>query len=305
MRIAHFSDLHVLSLAGVSPTRFLNKRFSGYLNLRLKRKHVHKTDYVRAIAREVKQAKLDHVVVTGDLTNLALETEFEAVRELLEDDLGLHPDQVSVVPGNHDLYTRGAMRGRRFVQYLGAYVASDYDFATGHDLGVFPFVRVRGPLAIIGLSSAVPRPPFVAAGKLGKPQLDALSRILAHDELKNKTPVVLLHHPIHAPKSRMKALLEGLHDARELAQRLAGVEHGLLLHGHLHRRIRQVLATDKGEVVSMGATSASLHHEESHRMAGFNLYTFDEAGRLAGTEAHVLGEDDRFRVEPVPLGEWM
>ena len=80
---------------------------------------------MRAIAREIKRAGVDHVAVTGDLTNLALETEFEAVRELLEDELGLHPSEVSVVPGNHDLYTRGAMRGRRFVRYFGAYVESE------------------------------------------------------------------------------------------------------------------------------------------------------------------------------------
>ena len=66
MRIAHFSDLHVLSLAGVPPTRFLNKRFTGYLNLRLKRHHVHKTAYVRAIAREVKQAKITRVGLVTD-----------------------------------------------------------------------------------------------------------------------------------------------------------------------------------------------------------------------------------------------
>jgi 3',5'-cyclic AMP phosphodiesterase CpdA len=304
VRIAHFSDLHVLSLAGVGPLRFLNKRLVGYLNLRFKRHHIHRTAYVRAIAREVRRAGVDHVAVTGDLTNLALEPEFEAVRELLEDDLGLPPSSVSVVPGNHDLYTRGAMRGKRFVRYMGAYVESDLDVATPGDLGVFPFVRLRGPLAIVGLSSAVPRPPFMAAGKLGDAQLDALSRLLALPEVAARTPVILLHHPIHAPRSRVKAALEGLHDARELGRRLAGVEHGLLLHGHLHRRLRQVMTTDRGELQSIGATSASLHHDLDTRMAGFNLYEFDDAGRLVGTEAHVLTPDDRFRVEPVPLGEW-
>lgn len=305
MRIAHFSDLHVLALDGVGPERFLNKRLSGYLNLRLKRHHIHRTGYVRTIAREMKRAAVDHVVVTGDLTNLALETEFEAVRELLEDDLGLLPSQVSVVPGNHDLYTRGAMRGRRFVKYLSAYVESDLDVATGKDLQVFPFVRLRGPVAIIGLSSAVPRPPFMAAGKLGVPQLDALSRLLEHPEVRSRTPVLLLHHPVHIPSSRSKALLEGLHDARELAKRLAGLEHGLVLHGHLHRRIHQVLKTDRGELQAIGATSASLHHEHESRMAGFNLYEFDDGGALVKTEAHVLGDEDRFCVKSVPLGEWL
>ena len=44
MRIAHFSDLHLLDLEGVSPTRFLNKRLTGLLNIRLKRGHVHRAE---------------------------------------------------------------------------------------------------------------------------------------------------------------------------------------------------------------------------------------------------------------------
>jgi hypothetical protein len=40
----------------------------------------------------------------------------------------------------------------------------------------FPFVRRRGPLALIGVSSAVPTPPLMATGRLGRAQLDALDR---------------------------------------------------------------------------------------------------------------------------------
>ncbi|HEX7601758.1 MAG TPA: metallophosphoesterase, partial [Polyangiaceae bacterium] len=73
MHIAHFSDLHVLSLEGVGAMRFMNKRLSGLANLRFKRQHAHRTSYVRAVAKEIARVRADHVVVTGDLTNLALE----------------------------------------------------------------------------------------------------------------------------------------------------------------------------------------------------------------------------------------
>src|SRR5205085_8489886 len=125
MRIAHFSDLHVLALDGLTASRMLNKRFTGWVNLKLKREHKHRPAYVRAIAREITRANVDHVVITGDLTNLALEQEFEAVKELLEGELGLDADRISAVPGNHDLYTRGAMRDRRFTTYFAEYVKSD------------------------------------------------------------------------------------------------------------------------------------------------------------------------------------
>src|SRR5688572_10373746 len=204
MRVAHFSDLHVLALDGVSRLRLLNKRFTGWVNLKLKRAHKHRPAYVRAIAREITRAKIDHVVITGDLTNLALEQEFEATKQLLEDELELDAENVTVVPGNHDLYTRGALRSRRFTTFFSHYMESDLpELAAEIPLGRFPVVKLRGPLAIIGMSSAVPRPPLMASGKLGQAQLNALERILEHPEVKKRTAVVALHHPVHNPPSRL------------------------------------------------------------------------------------------------------
>ena len=302
MRIAHFSDLHVLSLEGVKAYRFLNKRLTGYANMRFKRSHVHHVSYVRAIAREIAKSKIDHVVITGDLTNLALEAEFEAVRLLLERELGLDAKHVSIVPGNHDLYTRGAFTARRFEEYFGQYMTSDLpELAIDIGVGRFPIVKLRGPAAIIGLSSAVPRPPFVAAGKLGKRQLDALTKILVHPEVKKRTPVVLLHHPAHNPLSKVKTLLEGLHDAALLWTTMKDLPRGLVLHGHLHRRMQRPLATTSGSLHAIGATSASLDHEDRARMAGFNLYELSAEGAIVTIEAHVFDpKRDGFDVESVP-----
>ena len=236
------------------------------------------------------------MAITGDITNLALEPEFEAARSLLEDDLGLAPSEISIVPGNHDLYTRGSLTGRRFTRYFGRFLESDLpELAVDTGLGPFPFVRLRGPLAIVGLSSAVPRLPFVAAGKLGRAQLDALERVLAHPEVVKRTPVVLLHHPAHNPPSRLKTLLEGLHDADELTRRVEHCSHGLILHGHLHKRQRRPLLTRRGELHVVGATSASLHHEHGAKMAGFNLYEFDDAASSPTSGARARGRGETFR----------
>jgi 3',5'-cyclic AMP phosphodiesterase CpdA len=302
MRIAHFSDLHVLALDGVETMRFLNKRFTGWVNLRLKRGHKHRPSYVRAIAREVTRANVDHVVITGDLTNLALEQEFEAVRELLEEELGLGRDHVTVVPGNHDLYTRGALRAKRFTSFFAPYMTSDLpELAADLELGRFPIVKLRGPVAIIGMSSAVPRPPLMASGELGKQQIEALERILAHDEVKRRTPVVALHHPVHNPPSKVKTMIEGLWDADQLVDVMRHQPRGLLLHGHLHRRVQQALATRTGKLLAVGATSASLDHDNEHRMAGFNVYELDGAGDVDSVVAHVYDPvKESFRVESVP-----
>jgi len=93
----------------------------------------------------------------------------------------------------------------------------------------FPFLRRRGPLALIGVSSAVPTPPMMATGRLGRAQLDALDRILAQLSAEAAFRVLLVHHPLHSD-SRIKRLTDS-RALRALLQR-RGVE--LVLHGHDH-----------------------------------------------------------------------
>jgi len=286
MKVAHFSDLHLLSLEGVRPHRFLNKRLTGWINIRLKRGSIHRSTYVRAIAREIARLEVEHVVVTGDLTNLALESEYDLVRDLLERDLRLDPSRVTIVPGNHDLYTRGALRSRRFERYLGPYLVSDLpELAVDAGGARFPLVKLRGNVAFVALSSAVPRPPFVAAGQLGSEQLAALARVLAHPEVARRTIVVALHHPAVTEGSRLKTYVEGLRDAPALLAQLRPLGGVLLLHGHLHRRIQCNVPTQDGQLTQVGATSASLHHADADRMAGFNVYDVGDAAPQV--EAHV------------------
>jgi 3',5'-cyclic AMP phosphodiesterase CpdA len=302
VRIAHLSDLHLLSLEGAVPFRLFNKRLTGYINIRLHRGSAHRSWAVHAAAEAIRAMKVDHVVVTGDVSNLALEGEFELVRQLLEGGLGLGPEDVSLVPGNHDAYTAGAFRTKRFLQYLEPFTSSDLpELATPEGFGRFPFVRLRGPVAIIGLSTARPRPPLMAAGSFGSAQLAALERVLAHPEVARRTPVLLQHHPWHNPPSALKSFFEGLWDAPAQGRALDGVPRGLLLHGHLHRRIHQHLTTSRGHIDAVGATSASLLHHGEDRMAAFNLYDIGDDGHIRDITSHRLDPELRtFHESPIP-----
>ncbi len=301
MKIAHLSDLHLYALDGASPARFLNKRVTGLVNLKLRRAAEHQRYAAEAVARAIRaRGDVDHVVISGDLTNLSLDCEFAAARTFLKEVLGLDPSRVSIVPGNHDAYTRGAWRTRRFERYFAEYLTSDLRGASGLvPEPAFPYVRLRGPVAILGVSSAVPRPPLMASGEVGELQRLALHGLLAHAEVRARTPVILMHHPWHRPPKRVKAALNGLDDADELLRVLDDVAHGLLLHGHLHRRVHRVIGTRAGRIDSFGSTSASLVHGGPDAVSGFNLYTVGEHG-LSGVEAFRLDEHGS-RCEPADL----
>lgn len=301
MKIAHLSDLHVIALEGAVPWRLLNKRVTGYVNLALVRRNRHQIATARALVADVRDRGVDHVVVTGDLTNLALEREYACVADFLRTELGLPPTEVSVVPGNHDAYTRGAVRSGRFAHFMREFISSDLDLGSAGPPHVpFPFVRLRGPAAIIGLCSAVARPPLMAAGVLGEPQRRALEAALAHPEVRRRTVVVLQHHPLHNSPNPLWAFLEGLHDAPAERRALGNLRCGLVLHGHLHRRIQRPVPTSLGELRVIGTTSASLLHRDPDRMAGYNVYELGPDGSLRAAEAFVLNAATR-RFEPASI----
>jgi 3',5'-cyclic AMP phosphodiesterase CpdA len=294
-RLAHISDLHVFSPEGVRWREMLfNKRVTGWANTRLRRGRVFRRRYLEAVLDAASRA--DHVVITGDVTNLALDGEYREAARLLERRAG--GAEITVVPGNHDLYLPSIRRERRFEHYLGAFERSDLpELAVEVAAGRYPFVQLRGPAAIIGLSSAVPRPPFIAAGYLGHEQIAALKAVLAQPEVARRFPVILVHHPPVDSRHRLLQLRDGLTDAASLREVLATVPRGLVLFGHLHVRVRCRL----GPLDVVGASGAALEHPNDAVRAGYNLYELEDGG-VAGIEAHVVdGASGSMRRTEIPM----
>lgn len=284
LRIAHLSDLHVLAPAGVQLRRILfSKRVTGYVNLLAQRGRVYRPERLLPILTEAAR-RSDHLVITGDITNLSLEGEYEEARSLL--DRVARSVEVTVVPGNHDIYLPSVRRERRFPHHFARFMRSDLpDLALDLPAGRFPFVKLRGAAAIIGLSSAVPRPPFVSAGILGQKQLGALAHVLAHPEVARRTPVLLVHHSPFDDRFRLAQLRGGLVDAPALRKALSSVQRGLLLYGHLHRRRWRRLPTAAGSLDAVCSTAAALDHPSDRARAGFNLYAIGDDGSVRSIES--------------------
>jgi len=302
-RIAHVSDLHVLAPLGVEMSRILfNKRVTGYANLVTKRGRVFRHEYLRAVLAEA-AAHCDHLVVTGDITNLSLEGEYEQAGRLLEE--VARSTEVTVVPGNHDIYLPVILRERRFPHHFGGYFESDLpSLALDLPAGRFPSVKLRGPAAIIGLTSAVPRPPFVSAGYVGHEQLEALARVLEHPEVRRRTAVVLVHHSPFDGRFRLEQLRSGLVDAGALRDTLRPLARGLVLYGHLHVRRHARLATAAGALDVVCATAAALDHPSDRVRAGFNSYEIGDDGRITSIRARVLDPPSgTFRDAPLVVDE--
>lgn len=168
-RLAHLSDPHVGPLGRVRLHQLIGKRATGYANWRRGRSRSHDMTVLETLVADLKQQGAAHVACTGDLCNIGLPSEWETARTFLEA-LG-SPETVSFVPGNHDAYVRGSLEG-----LLAA--CSGYTGDDSGSSGRFPYLRRRGPVALVGLSSAIPTKPFVATGRLGPPQLAAAESLL-------------------------------------------------------------------------------------------------------------------------------
>ena len=133
-------------------SQLANKRLLGYLSWQLRRRRQPSQTVLDALVRDLHAEKPDHMAITGDLVNLALPTEFVEAGAWLQR-LG-PPEWISLVPGNHDALVP-VPPGDGW-DHWRAYATSDAAAFATKGAG-FPFLRRRGPLAIVGLSTALPR----------------------------------------------------------------------------------------------------------------------------------------------------
>jgi 3',5'-cyclic AMP phosphodiesterase CpdA len=189
-RLAHLTDPHVGPLTRPRLRQLLSKRATGYVNWQRGRKDAHDMEVLAALVADLQVQAHDHIACTGDLCNIGLPSEWSTAKVFLEA-LGT-PEAVSFVPGNHDAYVRGSLEG--LLHACGAWTSGD----DGHH-GHFPYLRRRGPVALIGLSSAIPTKPFVASGRLGPQQIAAAEALLVRLAAEPEPPcrVVMIHHPAH------------------------------------------------------------------------------------------------------------
>ncbi len=261
--LAHLSDLHMASRPRI--VELASKRGLGFINWHRKRKNIHRPEVLDVITRDLKAIATDHIAVTGDLVNFSLPDEYKRARTWLETLGG--PSDVTVIPGNHDIYVRGVEQSP--AAFWGDYMRGD----DGAPSGTFPFLRRRGDVALIALSTALPTGPFMATGRLGNTQLSRFAELL--QQTRALFRIVLIHHP---PLSPTSCYLRRLTDSEDLRGVLAAHGAELLLHGHDHMRALIWLDGPQNRIPAVGVPSASArapHGEENS--AGYNIFHIDGA----------------------------
>jgi 3',5'-cyclic AMP phosphodiesterase CpdA len=294
-RLAHVTDPHFRSFAGAQVGDFLGKRAVGALNLMVNRRRKHKMDLLAAMGEDLRRERPDHLALTGDLSNVSLPGEWQEARRWIET-LGAPADAVTVIPGNHDTYVPDVVARGLFESTFAPYQTADRRSGAGT---VYPFVRLRGPAALVAVNSNVPTGDLGAWGQVGAAQLGRLEEVLSAQELGGRVRVVLIHHP---PVRHRGGEERNLRDRQALAAVLARTGADLVIHGHDHRDEIATLPGPGGRAIPVVGAGSASYSGGADRRARYNVYEIADGGITLVTRAHDEATDSFREVRRARLG---
>jgi 3',5'-cyclic AMP phosphodiesterase CpdA len=270
LTFAHITDPHLTSPERASLRDLLNKRVLSYISWRRHRRMIHDRGVLDMLIEDLRSSEAQHLAITGDLTQLGLDCEFQEALQWLRELSA--PGKISLIPGNHDCLI--AENWDRTLCQWQDFMASDDSSLDDRD--GFPTIRVRGPVMFIGLSSAVPTSPFMATGTLGRRQRLRLGEMLEMARQRKLFRVVLIHHPLLPGGYKWRKRLVDSQAVSKVIRRF-GAE--LVLHGHTHKLTGRSLDGPDGKPIPIiGLSSASAGEVSAERAARYSLWTVTRIG---------------------------
>jgi 3',5'-cyclic AMP phosphodiesterase CpdA len=275
VRIGHISDLHIADRA-----RYPRNGFSA------KDCDRHSAKLAKGLLDALREVQVDHLVVTGDLTLSSEPREFERAADMLS--WWAAAGKLTVVPGNHDVWTADAVDSGRFLRAVGA----DGN-GMRRPVPTYPHVVPLGEVVLVALDSArFGEAPRQTAGRIGADQLRSARELCRQHQMAGKATVLALHHHVVLPPERVASDVHvarmPLADADQVIRLVAELPVAAVLHGHRHCAFRVDVPGASHPTPILCAGSVSRVADEPVRRARAYLYDFDASG-LKGVEALISG----------------
>ena len=244
--IIHISDLHF----HIYPQNILEykaKRILGMGNLLFRRARQYPLQRAKQLVEKIHQMKWDHLVISGDLTQLSLEREFSLARESLEP-LLKYPERVTIIPGNHDRYIKESGAKDYYKQYFG-------EFFGDEEIHVR---KLNSDWVIVGWDSAHPNDWLTASGTVRRSTIQATENLLSSFS-ENTRFIIVNHYPLTFPEDWKVDHFHELYNlvpVRKWILRQPNIR--LYLHGHIHSNWQHRLSRDSSpELLLLNSASST------------------------------------------------
>ncbi len=229
LTIIHISDLHFHAM----PSKWKelpSKRALGFANLYINRRRHYPMERASQLVLKLQEMEWDHLVISGDLTSLALEKEFQLAHEVLSPLLA-EPEKVTVIPGNHDKYVSGACQPSLFHKYFGTYF-TDTEIKTQH---------LFGKWHLIAWDSTHPNDWRTASGTVQRNTLLETENYIRQQAPSSRF-IIANHYPLWFPSDYIVHPRHELHNLSYVRHWIQQQSQVLLyLHGHIHRNWHHVV----------------------------------------------------------------
>jgi 3',5'-cyclic AMP phosphodiesterase CpdA len=276
VRLGHISDLHLSDRSRYPRNGILAKDCE---------KHSYKL--AKGLVDALREVGVDHLVVTGDVTLSAEVREFERAAELLRP--FAEAKKLTIVPGNHDLWTEESVETARFLRLLGPDGLGMKKAQPSYPLAV----PLGDEAVLVALDSArYGEPPRETPGRLGAEQLRGARELVREHAKAGKAVLLAFHHHLLIPPERVPSDLRlarmPLSDADQVVRLVAELPVAAVLHGHRHVAFRVDVPGPSGPTPVLCAGSASRVADEPVRRARAYVYEVDRTG-IRSVEALVSG----------------
>lgn len=223
--LAHVSDLH---LCERQPERRARADRLRLATLNLARPIDPEERARRALAafELARDAGAEHVIVTGDLTEDGHPEQFEVLAEVLWRSR-IPAQRLTLVPGNHDLYTSPDAWERALDGPLGPYASTSRHGA----------VAVTKDALVVAVSTAIHQPITRSAGVTPDDTEEHLRAVLVDRRSAERAVIAALHHPPYASRSRAWHWIDGLDGHERVGRSLLADDRLHALFGHVHREV--------------------------------------------------------------------
>ena len=191
--------------------------------------------------------------MTGDMTEDGQPEQFEALAEVLEAS-GVDPERITLVPGNHDLYTDLHAWDIAMSGPLSRW-------ATTSRLGS---LVVRDGVAILPISTCFKQHYLFSGGRLGSHNARRIAWAARQAKELGCALVVGMHHPVFPHPVSVGTWWDGLRDHYVMSDLLREHREAFVFHGHIHRKVTK--AVTEGAHPQVFCAKATVDSDELLRL---------------------------------------